>query len=232
MQTRAQSRATGRTCAMLVAAGLAFGAVAFGAAKEPPAKPLALKKVAGLTNGRIAYIVGTTARDAQRFYASNLLVTQPVLVTLKADNPEDDIKLNVTKTQWSKAEREVSTGANGRVQVAFRTQGEFGLAVSGADAGKPYRMVVWIGDEVKRSMPAVVVAKSKWKPGATAATATATAPTEGALERRATPATQPGATDNAPGGSGGGSLAIWAIAGLLAVIAGLLFALLRKKREH
>jgi len=230
MQTSAQSRATGLTCATLVVVGLAFGAVAFGAAKEPPAKPLALKKVAGLANGKIAYVVGKTARDGQRFYASNLLVTQPVLVTLKADNPEDDIRLNVTKAQWSKAEREVSTGAQGRVQVAFRTQGEFGLAVSGADVGKPYRMAVWIGDEVKRPMPAVVVAKSKWKPGAAAAPVTG--PAEGAPERRATPATHPGTADSAPGGSGGGSLAIWAIVGLLAVIAGLLFALLRKKREH
>src|SRR3970282_650100 len=113
-------------------------------------------------------------------------------------------------------------------QVAFRTQGEFGLAVSGADVGKPYRMTVWIGDEVKRPMARVVVPKSEWRPGATPAAA----PTEGAPERRATPATQADATDRTPGGGGGGSLAIWAIAGLLAVIAGLLFALLRKKREH
>lgn len=216
-----QTTTRNRTGAMLVAIGLACGVTAFGAPKEPPAKPLALKKVAGLTNGRLAYVVGTTAPDGSRYYASNLLVTQPVLVTVKADDPKDEIQLRVTKTQWSKTEREVSTGAAGRVQVAFRTQGEFGLAVSGAGAGKPYRMTVWIGDEVKRPMPLVVVPKSKWKPGPAAA----------AVADSGRTAAQPGATAGAPGDStsSGGSLAIWLIAGMLVVIAGLLFALLRKK---
>ncbi len=221
-----QTRICWRTCATLLAVGLAFGASAFGATKEPPAKPLALKKIEGLTNGRLAYVVGKTTRDGSRYYASNLIVTQPVLVTLKADNPGDDIRLDVTKTQWSKAEREVSTGATGRVQVAFRTQGEFGLAVSSADVGKAYRMTVWIGDEVKHPMPLAVVPKSQWKPGATAEATPVAVP-----ESRATAAAQPSTADPAAGGRSSGSLAMWLIAGALVVIAGLLFALLRKKRE-
>ncbi len=219
MQTRAIA------IAVLLACG-AFSAAAFGAAKEPTAKPLALKKVDGLTNGRLAYVVSKTTPDGQRFYASNLLVTQPVIVTLKSDDPANDIRLEVTKTQWSKAERDVSTGTKGRVQLKFRTQGEFGLAVSGSDAGKPYRMTVWIGDEVKRPMASVVVPKSEWKPGAAAAPAAA--PAAPPVARDAGVVVKSPATDK----SGGGSLAIWLIAGLLAVIAALLFALLRKKREH
>jgi len=227
MLKRTPARRNWRACTMLLLAlGLVFGTSVFGAAGEPPAERLALKKVDGLTNGRLAYIVGKTTRDGSRYYASNLIVTQPVLVTLKADNPKDDIQLSVTKTQWSKAEREVSTGATGRVQVAFRTQGEFGLAVSGADVGKPYRMTVWIGDEVKRSMPQVVVPKSKWKPGANFE-AIALGPTP---EGRAVVAVQPSTVDPAPSGSNSGSLVIWLIAGLLVVITGLLFALLRKKQ--
>ena len=207
--------------AVLLACG-SFSAPALGAAKEPTAKPLALKKVDGLTNGRLAYVVSKTARDGQRFYASNLLVTQPVIITLKSDDPANDIQLKVTKTQWSKAEREVSTGARGRVQVKFRTQGEFGLAVSGADAGKPYRMTVWIGDEVKRPMASVVVPKSKWK-------GTAAMPAESPAASAA-PAIAESAQPAKP--AGGGSWAMWLIAATLVVIAGLLFALLRKKREH
>ena len=207
--------------AALLASG-SFSAPALGAAKEPTAKPLALKKVDGLTNGRHAYVDSKTARDWQRFYASNLLVTQPVIITLKSDDPANDIQLKVTKTQWSKAEREVSTGTKGRVQVRFRTQGEFGLAVSGADAGKPYRMTVWIGDEVKRPMASVVVPKSRWK-------GTAAIPAE---PPRANTAPAVAESAKAEKISGGGSWGIWLVAGLLAVIAGLLFALLRKKREH
>lgn len=216
MQTRAIA------IAVLLACG-AFSAAALGAAKEPTAKPLALKKVEGLTNGRLAYVVGKTTRDGQRFYASNLLVTQPVIVTLKSDDPANDIRLEVTKTQWSKAEREVSTGAKGRVQLKFRTQGEFGLAVSGSDAGKPYRMTVWIGDEVKRPMASVVVPKSKWKGTAAMPAEPPAASAAPAVATSAPPADKP---------LGGGSLVVWLIAGLLVVIAALLFALLRKKREH
>lgn len=207
--------------AMLLSCGT-WSVTAQAADKEPTAKPLPLKKVDGLTNGRLAYIVSKTAANGQRFYASNLLVTQPVIVTLKSDDPGNDIQLKVTKTQWSKAEREVSTGSTGRVQLKFRTQGEFGLAVSGADAGKPYRMTVWIGDEVKRPMANVVVPKSQWKPvGAAAAAPPAASAT--ADVRESAEADKPGS---------GLSWGIWLVAGLLAVIAALLFALLRKKREH
>ncbi len=156
-------------CAALAAAAIpgAGGAATAGkGVKEPPAKPLEFEKIERVKNGKFAYVVGSTKADAVRYVASNLIVTQPVVITLKADNPRDKIKLIVTKTQWTKAEREGSTGADGRVQLLFRTQGDFGVAVSSASAGKPYRMSVWIGDEVKRPMPAVIVPKATWKPTA------------------------------------------------------------------
>lgn len=219
MVTRASALAP--VCALLLTmyASPAAGQAAPYTSKSPPARALALKKLDGLTNGRLAYIVTKTGRDEQRYYASNLLVTQPVIVTLKADNPTDDIRLRVTKTQWSKAEREVSTGTAGRVQVKFRTQGEFGLAVAADGAGKPYRMTVWVGDEVKRPMSAVVVPRSAKKSGATSSAASAPA-------SKSTAAPDAAATKNT-----GDSPVIWLVASLLVVIAGLLFALLRKKRE-
>jgi hypothetical protein len=158
---------TCRFCAALATAVLAcpisFAATSK-AAKVPEAKSLEFEKIERVKNGKFAYVVGSTKVDAVRYVASNLLVTQPVVVTLKADNPKDKIRLMVTKTEWTKAEREGSTGADGRVRLSFRTQGDFGVAVSSTSAGKPYRMSVWIGDEVKSPMPPVVVPKSAWKP--------------------------------------------------------------------
>ena len=174
----------GWACAALTAALLVCGngvAAAKKAAPEPQATPLEFKKIERVKNGKFAYVVGTTKTDTARYVASNLIVTQPVIITLKADNPKDKIKLMVTKTQWTKAEREVSTGADGRVKVMFRTQGDFGIAVSGASAGQPYRMAVWIGDEVKRPMPPVIVPKATWKPTA----ATNAVPSSSAPENRA-----------------------------------------------
>lgn len=157
----------GWLCAALTAAMLPCAmsvAATKKAAKEPEATPLEFKKIERVQNGKFAYVIGTTTPVAARYVASNLIVTQPVIITLKADNPKDKIKLIVTKTQWNKAEREVSTGADGRVRVSFRTQGDFGIAVSGAGAGKPYRMAVWVGDEIKRPMPPAIVPKATWKP--------------------------------------------------------------------
>lgn len=174
----------GWVCATLAAIVFPCGSVAATAGKagkEPQAKPLDFKKSERVKNGSFAYVVGKTTGDAKRYVATNLIVTQPVIVTLKAVNPKDRIKLVVTKTQWTKAEREGVTGADGRVQVAFRTQGDFGVAVSSASAGKPYRMSVWIGDEVKRPMPPVVVPKATWK----AAASTKATPAEGAADDRA-----------------------------------------------
>lgn len=153
--------------AIVAAACLAFpfaGNAASGKApKEPPAKPLDFQKSERVKNGKFAYVAGTTKGDANRYIATNVLVTQPVVVTLKSDNPKEKIKLLVTKTQWTKGEREISTGADGMARVAFRTQGDFGVVVSGAGAGKGYKMAVWVGDEVKHPMSPAVVPKAQWK---------------------------------------------------------------------
>lgn len=156
---------SGWLCLVLTAALLAGGnsaAATKKTAREPQATPLEFKKIERVKNGKFAYVTGTSAADGTRYVASNLIVTQPIIVTLKADNPKDKIRLLVTKSEWNKADREASTGADGRVQVKFRTQGDFGLVVSGS--GKPYRMAVWVGDEVKRPMPPAIVPKAAWKP--------------------------------------------------------------------
>jgi len=178
------------------------------AEKAAEARKLVPKALDGLENGRIAYVEARTGLQEQRYVVTNLQVTQPVRVTLKAVDPGDELELRVVKTNWSEPQREVATGDTGRVQVTFRTQGEFGLAVAGADAGKPYRLVVWVGDEVRRPMRSVVVPKSQWSEGDT-------------LGGKAAPTAAPGS-----------SWALWLGLGLLAIIAALLAVLvLRKKGE-
>jgi hypothetical protein len=154
-------------CVALTAAMLPCGngiAATKKAANEPEAKPLEFKKIERIQNGKFAYVAGTTTPIAARYVASNLIVTQPVIITLKSENPKVKIKLLVTKTQWNKAEREVSTGADGRARISFRTQGDFGMVVSSTGADKPYHLAVWVGDEIKRPMPPAIVPKATWKP--------------------------------------------------------------------
>ncbi|MBC8026511.1 MAG: hypothetical protein H7Y89_10990 [Steroidobacteraceae bacterium] len=75
---------------------------------------------------------------------------------------------------------------------------------------------------MKRPRASVVVPKSRWTPDATAAPAAPPVARDAGVVVKSPAADKPG----------GGSLAIWLIAGLLAVIAALLVGLLRKKREH
>lgn len=179
------------------------------AEKAPPVKKLALKKEDGVDNGRIAFVEARTGPQERRYLVTNVLVTQPVRVTLDAVEPGDDLQLRVSKSKWSEPVHELSTGGAGRAQVTFRTQGEFGVAVSGADAGKPYRLAVWVGDEVRRPMRSVVVPKSQWNEGDT-------------LGGKA-----------APAASEGLGWAVWLGLGLLAIIAALLAVIvLRKKGEE
>ena len=146
---------------------VSFSLAGYGAAKpakEPQALPLQFQKSERVKNGTFAYVAAGTQAGPTRYVASNVMVTQPVVVTLKSDNPKEMLRLAVSKTQWNKAEREVSTGADGLVRVAFRTQGDFGVTVGGAGSGKPYKLAVWVGDEIKRPMSPAIVPKAAWKP--------------------------------------------------------------------
>ena len=130
-----------------------------------PAYALKLQKSNGIPNGTAALVTGTTAAADHRFYVENLNMTQPVRITLRTNQVDNPVRAVVTKFAWTEAEREGNTGNTGLTQLNFRTQGEFQVALKSARPGAPYRMLVWVGDEVAKEMPPVIVPKSQWKKG-------------------------------------------------------------------
>jgi hypothetical protein len=129
----------------------------------PAAYSLKLQKYAGIPNGTAALVVGETANAAHRFYVENLNMTQPVRITLRTNQADNPVRAVVTKFAWTEPEREGTTGDTGNLQLSFRTQGEFQVALTSNTPGAPYRMLVWVGDEVAKDMPPVIVPKARLK---------------------------------------------------------------------
>ena len=155
--------------ARLLAAGIALSAL-FGpvaalaqtADKPPQAYRLEPKKVPDIASGRASMVRGTTAKGAHRYYLEHLHMMVPVVVTLRPLTREADLKLEIGKYPWEPAERQGQVRNGEQVSFSFRTQGEFQIAVSSAQAGTPYKLLVWVGDEIKPALTPVIVPASQY----------------------------------------------------------------------
>ncbi|HXF81094.1 MAG TPA: hypothetical protein VN598_19650 [Usitatibacter sp.] len=138
--------------AVLVAAVWALALACFA---EEPAWKLDLKPDPSLPNGRVAIVKAASTAEGQHYLIENVFVLQPVVLTLVAANAGDALKLVLGKDRWDENLREAATGPDGKAIVKLRTQGEVRMTVSG-EAGKPYYLIAWVGDEVKPDLAPVV----------------------------------------------------------------------------
>lgn len=165
MKWQAQSRAPFCTWVCLVLL-LELGALPY-AVHAGEAGPriyrLQPKAQAGLEHGKAVIVRGESTPQGHRYFIENLNMLIPVAVTLVARNPEDDIRLAISKVSWARPEREGGTGKDGSVSFRFRTQGEFQMTVSAPGEAKPYQLVAWVGDEVKPAFRPVVVKQSDFE---------------------------------------------------------------------
>lgn len=175
------------------------------AVDDPAAYRIQFKEQDGLDNGRVAMIEGTATPGGIRFVAENLSILQPVALTVLARDPSDDIRVSLSKYRYDQADRSGTTKGTGMYTTKLRTQGDLKVVVASPDR-RPFQLVVWAGGEVERSMKPVVVSN---------------------------PARVRGEEAGIFGlAFGGGSLAVWVIAGALVVIAGLLGVIvMRGKRS-
>ena len=127
--------------------------------KEPPAYPLQFKTGYELPNGKVSTWQGMAKpAPGDRFFTENLLVLQPIVVTVVAKNKGDKIKVTLAKLRWDEKHMEGSTGDKGKVILKTRTQGDLRIVVTSEDGGepKPYYLMVWVGDEIKPQLKPVV----------------------------------------------------------------------------
>ena len=131
-----------------------------GASAQDQVFRLEPRKVSDIPEGKAVLINGKAGPKAHRFLLDGLTVYTPVVVTLRPVRKGDDVRLKIGKVSWEESLRSGST-RDGQVSFKFRTEGEFLISVDAAKADLPYKLLVWVGDEVKVAPPPAVVPKSQ-----------------------------------------------------------------------
>lgn len=154
--------------ACLLAVLLALPAAAQQApeAAAPSIIRLEPKAMEGLKTGRAVVVKGKAGPEGHRFLVDQLTMLMPVTVALRPTRQGDALDLQLSKYAWNQPLREGDTEGD-ILQFKIRTEGEFQIVVSAKEAGTPYRLLVWVGDETKPTMRPVVVKASEFEGGGT-----------------------------------------------------------------
>jgi hypothetical protein len=133
------------------------------AAERAPPKVIRLepKKMKDVEVGKGVVVKGAAGPQAHRFGLDKITYLMPVVVALRPVNKGDEVGLKLTKYAWNQPLRNGSTSGD-VLSYAFRTEGEFQIAVDSKKPGTPYRLFVWVGDEVKPEFTPVVVKASEF----------------------------------------------------------------------
>jgi hypothetical protein len=134
-------------------------------APQIPVYRLDLRSVPDIPEGTAALVDGVAGPQPQRFFVENLHMLMPVSVTLRSVNASDDVKLRIVKGKWDAPLLQGGTGGGQQVNFRFRTQGEFQLQVDSAQAGSPYKLVVWVGPDLSAAQAPVFVPRSEFESG-------------------------------------------------------------------
>lgn len=155
-----------RPAALLLALLAATPALA-----EGPVQPLSLQASTHWARTQAATVNARSTAEPQRYALDQLSVLRPVSVTLLAP-PDSGLKLVLSKVA-AEPLRQAALDGHGVATLKFRTEGGFYAAVHPGREPVPYRLVVLVGEEERRRLPAIVVPAT---PGALAATGTAAWP--------------------------------------------------------
>jgi len=137
-------------------------------AAEPPQPKvfrLAPKKMAGIEHGKAVVVKGEAGRQPHRFLIDNVTSLMPVTVLLRPVRDGDQVGIQLTKYGWNQPLRSGET-RDEPVSFKIRTEGEFQISVDATQDKTPYRLLVWVGDEVKPELTPVVVKASAYGEGA------------------------------------------------------------------
>lgn len=134
------------------------------AAAAPGIIRLDPKPMEGLKHGRAVVVKGKAGPEGHRFMLDKLTMMMPVTVALRPTRDGDALDLQLSKYAWNQPLRQGGTTGE-TLRFHIRTESEFQITVSAREAGTPYRLLVWVGDEVKPQMRPVVVKASEFEGG-------------------------------------------------------------------
>lgn len=122
------------------------------------------KAMEGLKVGRAVVVKGKAGPEGHRFMVDQLTTMMPVTIALRPTRRGDELAMQLSKYAWNQPLREGDTDGD-ILQFKIRTEGEFQIVVTGKEPATPYRLLVWVGDEVKPTMRPVVVKASEFEGG-------------------------------------------------------------------
>jgi hypothetical protein len=85
------------------------------------------------------------------------------MVVLLARDEADDLTLSLFKKDWTAVRRTASTRGRGIARFEFRTQGAVNILLRGATAETRFALVVWAGEELRPSIPDVVLTYEEFR---------------------------------------------------------------------
>lgn len=134
-------------------------------AQEPPSNQvfrLEPKKLDGIEVGRATVVKGEAGPGGHRFLVDGLSMMMPVGIALRPVSSDDKVEISLTKYAWDQPLREgVADGEP--LHMKLRTEGEFQITVTAPEEGTPYRLLVWVGDEVTPKLRPAVVKASEFE---------------------------------------------------------------------
>ncbi len=165
-------RQTHSLAVLLCAAVLAIGITTPAFADDPVRTiyDIELQPDARIHGGKSAFLQGTATPYGHQFQVQGTELDQPIAVGLYTKDPSHPLKLRVVKDSFKEPVREEQTGADGRIDLRFRTYDGFKLWVA-AEQPTDYQLVVWVGNEMPSAAPpppAVVPASEYVEPPASA----------------------------------------------------------------
>ena len=154
--------------AALVAVALALAVTGLPATAQDGRKQMTIRleprPMDGVAQGRAVVVKGLAVPTPQRFLLDGISYMNPVGVAVRPVEAGDEVALSITKYAWNQPLREGRTDDD-PLRFVFRTEGEFQVSVSAGDAGTPYRLLVWVGDETRPDFAPVVVGASEFEDG-------------------------------------------------------------------
>jgi hypothetical protein len=142
---------------MRVLSAVVLVCVSAAAASAQTAYKLNLEKPAFVKNGRLVVMGGVSDPKGHLTFIEDLSIMQPVDVVLWTLDNNDDIEVALAKDRFDDVILRGSSKDRGAVLHRVRTEGDLRFIVRALGEPKPYRMVVWVGDEVNPPVPSILV---------------------------------------------------------------------------
>ena len=106
-----------------------------------------------IKQGRISIASVQQTEDTMYFFAKGISIYSPVYVSITGNESCPDLKISLHTDNWHKADQSGTTNEKKHWETKFKTEGDFGIMVTGPPQTSKYALMVWNGKDVRPAMP-------------------------------------------------------------------------------